>query len=103
MTELDYNFVISRNLSLSKITNTNILVVDSSAYANKTHKSEVILTSLILFLTLPQHFTSSTFIHSELHSSPFIHFPSTALPHVFFFFSYELALSKQINDFKCLC
>lgn len=103
MTELDYSFVISRNSSLSKITNTNILVVDNSAYAHKTHKGEVILTSLFLFLTLPQPFTSSTFIHFELHSSPFIHFPSAALAHAFFFFFYELDLSRQVHDFKYLC
>ena len=57
MTELDYNFVISRNLSLSKITNTNILVVDSSAYAN--------------YFTLVNNFN---FTHSLSHSSPALYF-----------------------------
>ena len=80
MTELDYNFVISRNLSLSKITNTNILVVDSSAYANKTHKSEVILTSLIpsTLLLLPL-FTLNCIVH---HLFTFLQL----LFHMFFFF-----------------
>ena len=78
MTELDCIFVISRNLPLSRITNTNILVIDNSTYA---HKSEVILTSLALFLTPPQPFSSSTFIHSELHSVSRSVVPDSLRPH----------------------